>query len=116
MNVKKKIIVPILCIWKLKRLLYIDFYWENMKNPFLLERSFCGCYRARRMRDKVCEGPISLVFGDGAIHGVEREILQEFGYKVIEAVDGKDALDKFRKDSERIQLVLLDVIMASALS
>jgi PAS domain S-box-containing protein len=40
-----------------------------------------------------------------------REILQEFGYKVIEAVDGEDAVDKFKKDRERIQLVLLDVIM-----
>jgi CheY-like chemotaxis protein len=40
-----------------------------------------------------------------------REILQEFGYRVIEAVDGEDAVSKFKKDRERIQLVLLDVIM-----
>ena len=40
-----------------------------------------------------------------------REILEEFGYSVIEAIDGEDALEKFRAQSGRISLVLLDVIM-----
>jgi CheY-like chemotaxis protein len=40
-----------------------------------------------------------------------RELLEEFGYSVIEAVDGEDALEKFREQQERISLVLLDVIM-----
>jgi PAS domain S-box-containing protein len=40
-----------------------------------------------------------------------REILEEFGYTVIQAVDGKDALEKFREHGERISLVILDVIM-----
>lgn len=40
-----------------------------------------------------------------------REILEEFGYSVIEAVDGEDALEKFREHSARISLVVLDVIM-----
>ena len=40
-----------------------------------------------------------------------REILEEFGYSVIEAVDGDDALSKFREQSDRISLVILDVIM-----
>lgn len=40
-----------------------------------------------------------------------REILEEFGYTVIQAVDGEDALDKFREQRERISLVILDVIM-----
>jgi CheY-like chemotaxis protein len=40
-----------------------------------------------------------------------REILEEFGYSVIQAVDGKDALEKFREHGERINLVILDVIM-----
>ena len=40
-----------------------------------------------------------------------RDILEEFGYSVIEAVDGEDALEKFREHSGRISLVLLDVIM-----
>lgn len=40
-----------------------------------------------------------------------REILEEFGYEVIEAVDGEDAVEKFREHKERINLVILDVIM-----
>lgn len=40
-----------------------------------------------------------------------REVLEEFGYSVIEAVDGADALEKFREQSGRIRLVILDVIM-----
>lgn len=42
---------------------------------------------------------------------IDREILEEFGYSVIEAVDGEDALEKFRERSGRISLVILDVIM-----
>ena len=40
-----------------------------------------------------------------------REILEEFGYSVVEAVDGEDALEKFREQGGRISLVILDVIM-----
>jgi PAS domain S-box-containing protein len=40
-----------------------------------------------------------------------RKILEEFGYSVIEAVDGEDAVEKFREQGERISLVILDVIM-----
>lgn len=40
-----------------------------------------------------------------------REILEEFGYYVIEAVDGEDAVKKFQEHAGRISLVLLDVIM-----
>ncbi|MGB9080912.1 MAG: PAS domain S-box protein, partial [Desulfuromonadaceae bacterium] len=40
-----------------------------------------------------------------------REILEEFGYSVVVAVDGEDALEKFREQGERIGLVIIDVIM-----
>jgi CheY-like chemotaxis protein len=42
---------------------------------------------------------------------VTRTILQEFGYTVIEAVDGLDAVKKFRLHYDTIDLLLLDVIM-----
>lgn len=42
---------------------------------------------------------------------LDRRILEEFGYSVIEAVDGEDALEKFRGHREQITLVILDVIM-----
>jgi CheY-like chemotaxis protein len=38
-------------------------------------------------------------------------VLEEFGYKVIEAVDGEDAIEKYRQNKDRIQLLLLDVLM-----
>ncbi len=38
-------------------------------------------------------------------------ILENYGYKVIETIDGDDALEKFVKNKDRIKLVILDVIM-----
>ncbi len=38
-------------------------------------------------------------------------ILTEFGYTVIEAVDGNDAVDKFVKNRAAVDLLLFDVIM-----
>mgnify|MGYP001576690712 CR=1 FL=1 len=37
--------------------------------------------------------------------------LEDAGYKVIEAVDGKEAIEKFRENKDSIDLLLLDVIM-----
>jgi CheY-like chemotaxis protein/two-component sensor histidine kinase len=38
-------------------------------------------------------------------------VLSDFGYRVIEAVDGKDALEKYRMHATEIDLLILDVIM-----
>ncbi len=38
-------------------------------------------------------------------------VLRDFGYTVIEAVDGVDAIEKFDENREGIDLLLLDVIM-----
>jgi PAS domain S-box-containing protein len=38
-------------------------------------------------------------------------LLSDFGYVVILAEDGQDAVDKFAANSERIKLVIMDVIM-----
>jgi len=37
--------------------------------------------------------------------------LEDYGYQVIEALDGEDALAKYRANRDRIQLLLLDVVM-----
>ncbi|ABK98763.1 PAS/PAC sensor hybrid histidine kinase [Pelobacter propionicus DSM 2379] len=42
---------------------------------------------------------------------ITKTILEEFGYTVIEAEDGVDAVDRFQEHRERIQLIILDVIM-----
>ena len=38
-------------------------------------------------------------------------VLQEFGYTVIEATDGEDAITKFEENKDRIELAILDIIM-----
>lgn len=40
-----------------------------------------------------------------------KQFLEDFGYKVIEAVDGKDAVNRFMSTKDRIDLLLFDVIM-----
>ena len=40
-----------------------------------------------------------------------KEVLERFGYKVIEAVDGEDAIKVFNENKNNVQLLLLDLIM-----
>ncbi len=40
-----------------------------------------------------------------------REVMEEHGYRVIEAVDGEDALVKFAENKDAINLLLIDVVM-----
>jgi CheY-like chemotaxis protein len=40
-----------------------------------------------------------------------QSLLDNFGYDVIVAIDGEDAVNKFRENSNRIQLLLFDVVM-----
>jgi CheY-like chemotaxis protein len=48
---------------------------------------------------------------DDMIRSLTRSVLTEFGYRVIEAKDGDDAVRVFGEDRDRIDLLLLDVIM-----
>jgi signal transduction histidine kinase/CheY-like chemotaxis protein len=48
---------------------------------------------------------------DAPIRKLTTALLGEFGYRVIEAVDGEDAIEKIRIHGSRIDLLLLDVIM-----
>ena len=54
---------------------------------------------------------ILLVEDDSSARNITKLMLEELGYCVIEAVDGEDALKKFHANKDRIQLVILDVIM-----
>lgn len=42
---------------------------------------------------------------------LEKEMLEEFGYSVLEAKDGQQALEMFKDNADRIDLIILDVIM-----
>ena len=48
---------------------------------------------------------------DEIVRGLVKETLEGFGYRVIEAVDGDDAIAKFMEDKDEIQLLLFDVVM-----
>lgn len=54
---------------------------------------------------------ILLAEDEPAVREVNKSILEEFGYTIIEAVDGEDAVSKFRERSAGIDLLLLDLIM-----
>ena len=54
---------------------------------------------------------ILLAEDDNQVRTLTRTVLEDFGYRVIAAVDGQDAIDKFRLQAANIDLILLDVIM-----
>ncbi len=45
------------------------------------------------------------------VRSITRQVLEGHGYSVMEATDGEDAIDMFRQYGDRIDLVILDVIM-----
>lgn len=54
---------------------------------------------------------VLLAEDDNTVRGLARSLLEKYGYKVIEAVDGEDAVEKFAKNRGAISLLLLDVVM-----
>ena len=70
--------------------------------------------------DKKTEAAVSVKGGnetvlvaedDASLRKLARIVLESFGYSVIAAEDGEDAITKFMENRERISLVLLDMIM-----
>jgi two-component system, cell cycle sensor histidine kinase and response regulator CckA len=54
---------------------------------------------------------VLLVEDDAAVRKIEKTVLERFGYTVIEAVDGQDAIEKFAGNRDKVKLLILDVIM-----
>ncbi len=54
---------------------------------------------------------ILLTEDDASIRTFLRILVESFGYNVITAVDGEDAITKFMENREQISLVLIDMIM-----
>lgn len=48
---------------------------------------------------------------DASLRTLSATILCNYGYSVIEAVDGEDAVKKYRQNRDRVQLLILDGIM-----
>jgi PAS domain S-box-containing protein len=54
---------------------------------------------------------ILLVEDDVSVRELHRMILEEAGYTIIEAVDGEDAMDKFKENQSAVDMLVTDVIM-----
>ncbi|MEK6622730.1 MAG: PAS domain-containing protein, partial [Planctomycetota bacterium] len=48
---------------------------------------------------------------EASVLEITRKVLEEYGYKVIPASDGKEAVGKFVKNLDKVQLLILDVKM-----
>lgn len=54
---------------------------------------------------------ILLAEDDPALREYSKNVLEEYGYRLITAENGEDALEKFKKRQNQIDLLVLDVIM-----
>ncbi len=54
---------------------------------------------------------ILLIEDDGTVRHAIRSILEEFGYRVIEAADGAEGVDLFSRENGKVQAVLCDLVM-----
>jgi PAS domain S-box-containing protein len=61
--------------------------------------------------EKGLTGTILLAEDDEDVRTSTRKILELFADRVIEAIDGMDAIEKFKEHKEDIDLLILDVIM-----
>ncbi len=57
------------------------------------------------------KGRVLLVDDEETIIDAAGQMLQELGYEVLSAGDGKEALELYRKNQGRIDMVLLDMVM-----
>ena len=54
---------------------------------------------------------VLLLEDNDAVRSLLSQVMSAKGYRVIEAVDGEDGVEKFRRHQDEIDLVILDVIM-----
>jgi two-component system, cell cycle sensor histidine kinase and response regulator CckA len=54
---------------------------------------------------------VLLAEDDATVRELHREMLEEAGYRVIEAVDGREALDKFTEHMAEVDILATDVVM-----
>ena len=62
-------------------------------------------------RDTHGREPILLVEDEDEVRALARELLERQGYRVLEASDGLQALDRYETGGDQIDLILSDVVM-----
>jgi PAS domain S-box-containing protein len=65
-------------------------------------------------RDDAVKGgseTVLLAEDDSSVRKLTKSVLEDFGYTVIEAVDGEDAVRKFNENRDTASLLVLDIIM-----
>jgi len=72
-----------------------------------------GAEDVRRVGPVAMEGEEAILVADDdeGVRGFISEILQRFGYEVIEAIDGEDAINRFREKADRLDLLILNIVM-----
>jgi PAS domain S-box-containing protein len=97
---------------------YIDLYSEIGKGTTF--KIYLPLASVRTVEDRTPEVQQPLLGGaetillaedNEIVRRLNRDMLREFRYTVIEAGDGEEALQKFRENQDRIRLLILDVIM-----
>jgi len=80
---------------------------------FPLVRATVGIQEAYEPRTSDLHGTetILVVEDNPSVRALNKAILETFGYRVIEALDGSDALAQFKAHQDEIQLVVMDVVM-----
>ncbi|MGK3945736.1 response regulator, partial [Streptomyces caeruleatus] len=61
--------------------------------------------------DLAGRGSILLVEDEDGVRGIAAQLLQSFGYSVIEASDGEKALEIIKEHAGSIDLLISDVVM-----
>jgi CheY-like chemotaxis protein len=73
----------------------------------------CSTRRESKPDTQVVGGSETILLAEdnADVRGFMVHALVDYGYQVIEALNGEDALMKYRANSDRIQLLMLDVVM-----
>jgi two-component system cell cycle sensor histidine kinase/response regulator CckA len=70
-------------------------------------------YKVAKIADKIIQGTetVLLVDDEPSIRQVGRDLLEAMGYRVLEAADGEEAIEAYRKNQHDIDIVLLEMTM-----
>jgi PleD family two-component response regulator len=97
---------------------YINCYSEPGKGTTLkIYLPLAESEKAHEIKTTETAGPkggtetILLAEDDKSVRELNTKVLEQFGYKIIAASDGDDAVNKFMENKDKINLLLLDIIM-----